>query len=58
MCGSNPRISAWSSADPMCPSACTFTPLQIALTGVGLTGYLISTIQRVSRVRCPWYAML
>jgi len=26
MWGQNPRISAWSNADPMCPPACTGPP--------------------------------
>ena len=33
MWGSNPRISAWSSADSMCPPACTYLQSKTTLRG-------------------------
>src|SRR5674476_1591710 len=38
-----PRISAWSSADSMCPLACTDSRAKTPLRTAGLTGHLIST---------------
>ena len=49
MWGFNPRISAWSIADPMCPPACASSRAKTTLRSAGLTGHLISTL-------CVWAA--
>jgi hypothetical protein len=46
MWGSNPRISAWSSAESMCPPACTDEEPERTVIDRGLTGNLISTSVR------------
>jgi len=48
MWGSNPRISAWSSAVPMCPPACTKQKVKTTVRDRELTGHLISTCLRVT----------
>jgi hypothetical protein len=53
MCGFNPRISAWSSADAMCPPACTKRFEQTTLSMRGLTGHFISTLWRITREPRP-----
>ena len=52
MWGSNPRISAWPSADPMCPPACTESPEERTVSDRGLTGNLISVVFRLHPRAC------
>ncbi len=54
MCGFDPRISEWSSADATCPLAyASSNRTPTTLTDVGLTGHFISGEGQTGEASCP-----